>query len=90
MLYHQSEKGINGDRAAVLDKVEDKYNWDGGSFPTSFDDIAKFENNNKIGVNIFGHNGKNEINPIRAGPIPYIKTDDMNLLLMKDKRGKGH
>ena len=55
MLYHQSEKAKNGDRITVLNKVEDKYKWEGGNFPASFDDITRFETNNKICVTIFGH-----------------------------------
>ena len=45
----------NGDSMAVLDKVEDTYNWEGVNFPASFDEIAIFENNNSICVNIFGY-----------------------------------
>ena len=91
MLYHQSEKAKNGDRITVLNKVEDKYNWEGGNFPASFDDIATFETNNKMCVNIFGHcEEKNEINPKRLGHIPYIKNGNINLLLIKDEHDNGH
>ncbi len=55
MLYHKCDKAKNGDRITVLDKVEDKYNWDNVNFPTSFDDITTFQTNNRICVNIFGH-----------------------------------
>ena len=56
MLYHQSDKAKHSDRITVLKKVEDKYKWDNVNFPTSFDDITTFETNNRICVNIFGHN----------------------------------
>ena len=62
MLYHQSEKSKLSDRVSVLNKVEDKYNWENVNFPASFDDITTFETNNRICVNIFGHCAeKNEI-----------------------------
>ena len=51
MLYHQSEKAKHSDRVSVLNKVEDKYNWEDVNFPASFDDVATFETNNKICVN---------------------------------------
>jgi hypothetical protein len=40
LLYHQSEKKKNGERVSALKKLEDKYNWNGVSFPASFNDIA--------------------------------------------------
>ena len=89
MLYHQSEKGKHCDRLSVLKKVEDKYNWEGVNFPATFEDITTFENNNKVCVNIYGHSGEREITPIRLGTIPYVKNDNINLLLVKDERPKG-
>jgi hypothetical protein len=35
MKYHQSEKKKHDDRVTVLSKLEDKYNYDGISFPVS-------------------------------------------------------
>ena len=91
MLYHQSEKAKHSDRITVLNKIEDKYNWDNVNFPATFDDITTFETNNKICVNIFGHCAeKNEINPCRLGHIPYIKNGNINLLLIKDEHDNGH
>ena len=59
----------------MLNKVEDKYNWEWVNFLATFDDITTFETINKICVNIFGHcEEKNEINPNRLGHMPYIKT----------------
>ena len=45
MLYHQSEKSKHSDRITVLNRVEDKYNWENVNFPASFDDITTFETN---------------------------------------------
>ena len=69
----------------------DKYNWEDVSFPTTFDDITTFETNNRVCVNIFAHDEtKNQINPVRLGHIPYIKNDNINLLLVKDEAESGH
>ncbi len=72
MLHHQSEKKKHGERVGVLKKLKDKYDWTGVQFPTGFNDITKFENNNKVCVNIYGYTGK-EINPIRPGSISYVE-----------------
>ncbi len=39
-------------------KVEDKYNWDGVNFSTSFDGVTKLENNNEICAYIFERHGQ--------------------------------
>ena len=71
MLYHQSSKAKNTDRITVLSQIEDKYNWEGVSFPASFDDITAFENSNRVCINIFGHDEtkRNQSNTSRAHPI---------------------
>jgi hypothetical protein len=43
MKYHQTGKGNHDDRVTVLNKVDDKYNYDDLQFPVDFDDIKKFE-----------------------------------------------
>jgi len=88
LLYHQSEKKKHGERLSVLKKITDKYKWKGVNFPTTFNDITTFENNNKVCINIYGYNNQ-EINPIRLGTISYIKNDNINLLLIKNEEDKG-
>ncbi len=91
MLYRQSSKAKNADRVFALNQIDDKYSWEGVNFPATFDDITLFENNNRVCINIFGHDeAKNEINPVRLGHIPYIKNDEINLLLVKDEADNGH
>ena len=41
MKYHQTLKGSHDDRVTVLNKVDDKYNYDDLEFPVDFDDIKK-------------------------------------------------
>ena len=50
MRYHQRNKTKNDDRITVLKKVDDKYNYDGVSFPAGRNDIKKFEENNEVAV----------------------------------------
>ena len=52
MKYHQSTQEKNGDRITVLSKVEDKsiYNI---PFPPSTHDIATFEYDNQLCINIY-------------------------------------
>ena len=90
MLYHQSEKTVNGHRLTVLKKIKDKYDWSNVGFPASLNDIETFEHNNKVCVNIYGHSGEREINPIRLGTIGYVGNDNINLLLIKDEDDNGH
>ena len=90
LLYHQSEKGKNGDRLTVLKKIQDKYDWDGVNCPATFDDIQQCEDNRKVCVNIWTHIGEKGIDPIRRGTIPYVKNDNIHLLLIKYEEDNGH
>ena len=62
------------DRLSVLKKVQDKYNWEGVNFPAALSDVERFEEHNKVCVNIFVHKGEKEIVRRRLGTIPYEKT----------------
>ena len=90
MLYHQTSKVGHCDRLSVLKKVQDKYNWEGVNFPAALSDVQRFEENHKVCVNIFVHEGENTIVRLRLGTIPYVKNDNINLLLIKDEDEKGH
>ena len=54
MKYHASAKENNRGRLSVLNNTEDSYTYDNVEFPASFDDIKTFENNNKVGVIVYG------------------------------------
>ena len=82
LRYHQSDKEKNGDRVSVLNKIKDKYNWEGVNFPTGFNDIETFENNNKVCVNVWQYENGKTFNPLRLGNIQFVKNDNINLLLL--------
>ncbi len=91
MLSHQSEKAKRNDIIAMLKQLEDEHNWARVNSPTSFEDIATFETNNKFCVNVFGWcEEKNEINSNRLGLIPHIKNGNISLLVIKDEHDNGH
>ena len=57
--YHQTSKEKNGDTISVIKKMEDKCDYASVNRPATFDDIATFENNNKIGVCVYGIDEEN-------------------------------
>jgi hypothetical protein len=61
MKYHQSKKSKHDDRITVLKKLDDKYNYDGVNLPAGYDDIKKFEKNNKIAVIVYIISSDNKI-----------------------------
>jgi hypothetical protein len=60
MKYHQTQKKKHDDRITVLKKIEDKFNYDGINFPTSFGDISHFEESNQVSIFVYyiGKKGK--------------------------------
>jgi len=52
--HHQSKQQKHDDRISVLKKVDDKFNYDGISCPTSFDDIPHFEEQNQVSTFVYG------------------------------------
>ena len=61
MKYHQTNKVKHDDRVSVLNKVEDKYNYDNMNFPASQDDIKIFEDNNQVCINVYVIGERNTI-----------------------------
>lgn len=85
MKYHQSEKIKNCDRLSVLSKLEDKYNYDNVEFPTSYDDIKTFEENNKVGVIVYEIDDDNNIIREYPGNPDYLLNDRIYLLRVGDE-----
>jgi hypothetical protein len=61
MLYHQSEQSKHSHRLTVLEKLEDKFNYESITYPTSLQDIQQFEEDNEITINVFTIKGGDEL-----------------------------
>ena len=70
----------NDDRISVLNKVEDKYNYDNVNMPASYDDVKIFEDNNKVCVNIYVIGEHDTIILDYMGNIEHIKNNIIYLL----------
>ena len=80
MKYHQTNQVKNDDRISVLNKVEDKYNYDNVNLPASYDDVKIFEDNNKVCVNIYVIGEHDTIILDYMGNIEHIKNNIIYLL----------
>ena len=76
---HPTENHI--DRVSNYQKYENILNMQGISYPVKQTDIARFERNHEVSVNVFGYEGK-EVFPIRITPERY--DQHVNLLLYSD------
>ena len=84
MKYHHSNKLKNADRISVLSKLEDDLNYENVEFPSSYDDIKTFEDNNKIAVRVYVIDEDNGISTDRFENIEYIRNDIIYLLRVED------
>ena len=79
----RQKKGKHDDRITVLNKVEDKFIYDGINYPTTFDDITRFEDLNEVSISVYGI-GKNwNIVKERNGNYNY-RNNTIMLLLLED------
>lgn len=72
-------------------QYEDKYNFDGISFPTPMSDIKKFEkNNNNVSINVYGLDKKFQTPKLPTYEVYVVcvvdeeKTNHFDLLLVTD------
>jgi hypothetical protein len=79
MKYHASNKEKHYDRISVLKKLEDKYNFEGVDYPVSYDDIKVFEENNKVGVVVYGIDDEKSIVKEYHGNKDYLLNDRIYL-----------
>ena len=87
MKYHQTKQQKNDYIVFTLKKVNDKFNYDGVSFPASLRDINVFEKTNKQPIWVYGINKQKEICTIREANKQLLKENKgerINLLLLKD------
>ena len=69
MKYHQSQQEKNDDRISALSKMKDKYADTGISIPASYDDIARFEDLNKVCVFVYIINEEGKIDKEMDGSV---------------------
>ena len=88
MVYHQSNKIKYSDMLSVLNKVEDTYTCEGVNSPASYGDIERFQENNKVCVNVYTTKKENEDTIIvkeSLGNVDYMVNDVINLLRVSDE-----
>ena len=73
------------DRTTVLSKLEDKYNYDGITYPVSYEDIEKFEDVNKVCIFVYYINEDNEIHKEKNGHVDYYNKDLIYLLRIENE-----
>jgi hypothetical protein len=67
----------------ISDKLKEQFkelNWEGTEFPTTLNNIKKFENNNNIGINVFSADESLKVYHLRVS----VKTDPIRLFLWKN------
>ena len=75
----------------LLIQQSEQYNWDGISFPTPTTEIARFEKNNNVSINVMGNNGDSEAS--RVYPLQGSKhkfESKISLMLIKDDEEDSH
>ena len=83
MKYHQSEQKKNGERTTVLDKLPDKYIYN-ISYPTTYEDIDRFEIDNQVSVFIYYISDDDAIRTEKKGNPDYVLNDVISLLRIED------
>ena len=84
MVYDQSIQGEKTQRITALQKVEDNYDYTGIAYPTTFDDITTFEDNNKLTISVYGIENESTISMRSMGNIEHCRNGMVNLLLVED------
>jgi len=89
MRYHQSAKGNHDSRLSKLEKVADKYNYDGMEFPASYEAISAFDEIKRVCIFIYELDSDDQIRLGQRGNIAYL-TDDLIYLLRIEADSKSH
>ena len=74
----------------MLDKLEDKHDWSGITFPISNDLIPIFEENNKVTINVWEICDDGKIYLTRQGNVLHCQSGMVNLLLIENEEGQAH
>ena len=89
MLYHLTKRAKHDDRLSVLKKVQDIYNWEGVNFPATYDDIAHFEELNKVCIFVFSLTKDLVIVKDKDGNGRYL-DNRVTLLRLENNEGNSH
>ena len=73
----------NDSRVTVLNKIIDKYNYEGIEYPTSYEDIYNFEKLSKICIYVY-EIPNDKIIKSKEGLAEYILNDKIYLLRIED------
>ena len=84
MKYHQAGKISHGERTTVLAKLPDKYIYN-INYPTTFEDITRFETDNEIAVFVYYINDDGTIRTEKWGDPNYILNDVIYLLRIENE-----
>jgi hypothetical protein len=85
MRYHQSPKGKHDDRTTALRKYTDAYNYEGITYPATYDDINTFQENNKVCIYVYAEDEKSNIVCDFAGKNEYIQNDCIYLFRVEQE-----
>ena len=81
--------GKNPDRITkALIEQSEQYNWDGISFPTPTEEIARFEKNNNVSINVMANNGDERVYPLQGSKHKFDAK--INLMLIMDEERDSH
>ena len=81
--------GKNPDRITkALIEQSEQYNWDGISFPTPTEEIARFEKNNNVSINVMANNGDERVYPLQGSKHKF--DTKINLMLIMDEERDSH
>ena len=83
MRYHQSDRGHHCERCSASSQVDDKYDYTGISFPASYEDISKFEDQNQVCIYVYAVENESII-PDKPGNAKYMMNDCIHLLRLED------
>ena len=72
----------------ILIQQSNQYNWDGISFPTPITEIARFEKNNNISINVMANNGDSEVYPLQGSK--HKSEIKISLMLITDDDQNSH
>ena len=69
----------------ILIEQSKEYNWGGISFPTPTSEIARFEKNNNVSINVMGNNGDNKVYPLQRSKHKFDTKIELMLIMDEEK-----